>query len=228
MTGKDKCDTLREIRKSIAVANDIQFESQDCTHEGECSGTCPKCEEELGALEGEILARQMAGESTMLSGVAAGMVAQPASDDDRQEEHSFFDDLPFDDSPDFEDLAGIPLPEGQPPSVGIHLTIENSETNTVRRQAFDIREHGELILGSSPECDIVVDDACISSRQFRFYVKKNRFFSKDDVVLWIQNLGRGNSAYVNGSPFKRKMQLNDSVEIRVGPITFTIIEVMVI
>ena len=54
MNGKDKCKLLKEIREEIARENDIEFESEECTFEGDCSGTCPKCEEELRYLENEI------------------------------------------------------------------------------------------------------------------------------------------------------------------------------
>ena len=54
MNGKDKCKLLKEIREEIARENNIEFESEECTFEGECSGTCPKCEEELKYLENEI------------------------------------------------------------------------------------------------------------------------------------------------------------------------------
>jgi len=45
--GKRICQALRELRKRIADANDIPFEIEECTHEGYCPGTCPKCEGEL-------------------------------------------------------------------------------------------------------------------------------------------------------------------------------------
>lgn len=54
MNGKDKCRLLKEIREEIARENNIEFESEECTFEGDCSGTCPKCEEELRYLEREI------------------------------------------------------------------------------------------------------------------------------------------------------------------------------
>lgn len=54
MNGKEKCKLLKEIREEIARENNIEFESEECTFEGDCSGTCPKCEEELRYLENEI------------------------------------------------------------------------------------------------------------------------------------------------------------------------------
>lgn len=45
--GKRKCQLLTACRKRIAEANHIPFEIEECTHQGDCAGTCPKCEEEL-------------------------------------------------------------------------------------------------------------------------------------------------------------------------------------
>lgn len=54
MTGKEKCKFLREIRQRIASENDIPFVTQACTFQGDCKGTCPKCEAELHFLENEL------------------------------------------------------------------------------------------------------------------------------------------------------------------------------
>lgn len=54
MNGKDKCELLKGIREQIAQENDIELESEECTFEGDCTGTCPKCEDELRYLENEI------------------------------------------------------------------------------------------------------------------------------------------------------------------------------
>ena len=50
MFGKKKCKILKEIRKKIAEENDIPYVTRECTHKGECSGTCPRCEQELREL----------------------------------------------------------------------------------------------------------------------------------------------------------------------------------
>jgi hypothetical protein len=51
MTGKNKCKILKEIRSKIAKENDIPFITKECTYQGQCKGTCPKCEQELVYLE---------------------------------------------------------------------------------------------------------------------------------------------------------------------------------
>lgn len=50
MTGKEKCEFLRKIRKNMAQANGIPYEPRECNFEGECSGTCPFCEKEAADL----------------------------------------------------------------------------------------------------------------------------------------------------------------------------------
>lgn len=54
MRGKEKCKALKEIRKQIAEKNDIEFAVSECTHKGDCKGTCPKCEAELRYLERQL------------------------------------------------------------------------------------------------------------------------------------------------------------------------------
>ena len=61
MIGKKKCRILKEIRQKIADENDIPYVTQECRFQGECSGTCPKCESELRYLEKQLAARAAAG-----------------------------------------------------------------------------------------------------------------------------------------------------------------------
>ena len=42
--GKQTCKILKEIRRQIAEANDIEFITSECQYQGDCLGTCPKCE----------------------------------------------------------------------------------------------------------------------------------------------------------------------------------------
>lgn len=50
MSGKSVCHYLKELRKAAADQNGIAYEPAECHYEGECPGTCPKCEEELKTL----------------------------------------------------------------------------------------------------------------------------------------------------------------------------------
>jgi len=73
--GKQTCKILKEIRRQIAEANNIEFVTSECRYKGNCLGTCPKCEAELRYLEQELRARQLMGKAVVLAGLSAGMLA---------------------------------------------------------------------------------------------------------------------------------------------------------
>ena len=70
MDNKEKCRYLKKIRKNIADKLGIDLQQRDCAFEGECSGTCPKCQQEERALNTALLKKGMA---------LAGAVAVTAS-----------------------------------------------------------------------------------------------------------------------------------------------------
>lgn len=73
--GKQTCKILKEIRRQIAEANDIEFVTSECRYKGDCLGTCPKCEAEVRYLEQQLLKRQLMGKAVVLAGLSAGMIA---------------------------------------------------------------------------------------------------------------------------------------------------------
>ena len=73
MIGKKKCRILKEIRQKIADENDIPYVTQECRFQGECSGTCPKCECELRYLEKQLAARAAAGKRIAIAALCTGM-----------------------------------------------------------------------------------------------------------------------------------------------------------
>lgn len=75
MKGKEKCKALKEIRRQIAEENDIAFAVSECTHQGDCKGTCPKCEAELRYLERELAIRQGLGKAVAVVGISASVCA---------------------------------------------------------------------------------------------------------------------------------------------------------
>ena len=78
MTGKDKCKMLREIRRRIAEENDIELITKDCTYQGACRGTCPKCEAELRYLEQKLERRRSLGLRVSVAALAVGMTVSMA------------------------------------------------------------------------------------------------------------------------------------------------------
>ena len=49
-SGKAKCTYLRKIRNQVAKEYNLPTVPDTCEYEGDCIGTCPKCEEELREL----------------------------------------------------------------------------------------------------------------------------------------------------------------------------------
>lgn len=78
MNGKSKCKILKDIRRQIAQDNDIEFVTSECKYQGDCSGTCPKCESEVRYLEQELAKRQAAGKAIAVAGIAAALVVGAA------------------------------------------------------------------------------------------------------------------------------------------------------
>ena len=81
MNGKSKCKVLKDIRKKIAEANDIAYVTSECKYQGECAGTCPKCEAELRYLEEELAKRKNLGKIVAVAGIAATLVVASAGCD---------------------------------------------------------------------------------------------------------------------------------------------------
>ena len=70
--GKQTCKILKEIRKQIAAENDIELVVSECTYQGDCKGTCPKCEAEVRYLERELEKRQRMGKAAVFAGMSLG------------------------------------------------------------------------------------------------------------------------------------------------------------
>ncbi|MBQ9584549.1 MAG: hypothetical protein IJR20_00950 [Muribaculaceae bacterium] len=73
--GKQICETLKAIRSEIASANDIDYSPTECNHEGECAGTCPKCESEMRWLEKQLRNRQALGKAVTIAGLSVALGA---------------------------------------------------------------------------------------------------------------------------------------------------------
>ncbi len=79
MLGRAKCKILKEIRQKIADENDIPYVTRECTYQGDCSGTCPKCESELRYLERELERRQRLGKGVAVTALCTGIVVGTAA-----------------------------------------------------------------------------------------------------------------------------------------------------
>ncbi|MCL2132622.1 MAG: energy transducer TonB [Lentimicrobiaceae bacterium] len=71
--GRKVCNTLKEIRRQIAEKNEIEYATDDCRFEGECKGTCPKCDAEVKYLENELHKRTQLGKTAIIAGISLGI-----------------------------------------------------------------------------------------------------------------------------------------------------------
>ncbi len=64
------------MRRKIAEANNIPLRDRECTHTGDCAGTCPYCESEVRYLERELSKRRALGKAVGDSELFADCVCQ--------------------------------------------------------------------------------------------------------------------------------------------------------
>lgn len=83
MTGKEKCRRLKAIRKLLADRLGVDIHQVECTFEGECRGTCPKCKQEERELNAAILRRgaAVAGAAAIATSLAACVPQTPDTPD---------------------------------------------------------------------------------------------------------------------------------------------------
>ena len=76
--GKRTCEILKDVRRKIAQENDIALVERECTHEGDCPGTCPYCESEVRYLERELSKRRALGKAVTVAGIAVSTMMMGA------------------------------------------------------------------------------------------------------------------------------------------------------
>lgn len=76
--GKRTCEILKDVRRKIAQENDIALVERECTHEGDCQGTCPYCESEVRYLERELSKRRALGKAVTVAGIAVSSMMMGA------------------------------------------------------------------------------------------------------------------------------------------------------
>lgn len=69
MTGKEKCNLMRQIRRKIAQANDIIYLSTECDNDGYCLGTCPMCDAEIQYLDEQLNQKVKNGSEIQVAGI---------------------------------------------------------------------------------------------------------------------------------------------------------------
>lgn len=72
--GRATCEVLKGIRLQIARENCIDYQIDECKFEGNCSGTCPKCEADIRFLERELLKQNKLGKAVVIAGLSVGLL----------------------------------------------------------------------------------------------------------------------------------------------------------
>jgi len=84
--------------------------TSECKFQGECSGTCPKCEAELRYLEEELKKRQKAGKAIAVAGIAAALLINTTGcgGNDRVGPETLTGDVPYAETEQTEQTEQIP------------------------------------------------------------------------------------------------------------------------
>ncbi|MBE6607500.1 MAG: hypothetical protein E7633_02945 [Ruminococcaceae bacterium] len=126
MNGKKKCKILKEIRRQIAMQNDIEYITSECQHKGDCRGTCPKCEAEVRYLEKELEKRQKLGRTVAVAGIAVALaVSSVGCDEDTPSKYNELNGNVV-----IEDDQGEAVVDGEmlPPFITVSELLSLSET----------------------------------------------------------------------------------------------------
>ena len=67
------------MRRSIAEENGIALDIPECTYQGPCRGTCPRCESELRYLENALAERLRMGRTAKVAGIALALASTAAA-----------------------------------------------------------------------------------------------------------------------------------------------------
>ena len=136
MKGKSKCKILKDIRKQIAKENDIEFITSECKYQGDCLGTCPKCEAEVRYLEEELKKRKQAGKKIAVAGIAAAFTLSATSCNDF-----------------VSNIIGGPLQGDMPMPETSHETVDGEMPSVsqpvITDDSDDIVTEGELVPGET-------------------------------------------------------------------------------
>ncbi len=73
--GKNICKQLKAVRQHIAEENNIPLPQRECTYEGPCRGTCPRCEAEVQYLEQSLASRLKLGKAATVAGLSLSLAA---------------------------------------------------------------------------------------------------------------------------------------------------------
>jgi hypothetical protein len=73
-------------------------------------------------------------------------------------------------------------------------------------------DQDSVLIGRTPECDVVLYDAGVSRKHCRIFSEGNRFI--------IEDMGSSNGTKLNGEPITKKQELADGDQLTLGPVVF--------
>lgn len=151
MKGKEKCRILKEIRQKIATENDIPYVTSECKHQGDCKGTCPKCEAELQYLENELAKRRSLGKRIAVAGLVATFTFAGTACDFGQT----FNSKPTPDQTPVEDhdkLGGETLPPDENDG-DVITSVDGDAEISLPGEVLEEDEDDDFPLGGDPVTD---------------------------------------------------------------------------
>lgn len=147
---KEKCKRLKAIRKKLADGLGIDLQQRECTFEGECRGTCPKCRQEEEALNRALLGKAAAvavSAGIMLTG-CQGETGNPFGQSNIDLDKLFH--LNFLKDGKWGETEGTPIPEeltGEPPYQG---ELPGNMTSSLEELELD----GDIMMPSPEEFEL--------------------------------------------------------------------------
>ena len=146
--GKKICGYLKGIRRKIAEENDIKLDIPECTYEGECRGTCPRCEWEVQYLEKTLFERMKLGKIATISGLALGLTSCgylgfPPFQTSGMVENT--------DTENIEQADTLPLPPPPPPPPEEYYMDERNIDTTVIEEDDEGKELAGVVVVTQPQ-----------------------------------------------------------------------------
>lgn len=127
--GKKTCKILKEIRRQIAEANDIEYVVSECKYQGDCLGTCPKCESEVKYLEEQLNQRHLLGKAVVLAGISMNVITSNATPVEPIVAYEKEDSVALVDSTNV--ITGRVTDNYGDPIIGAYIKGSNKKNNTV-------------------------------------------------------------------------------------------------
>ena len=158
--GKRTCEILKDVRRKVAQENDIPLVERECTHEGDCRGTCPYCESEVRYLERELSKRRALGKAVTVAGIAVSSMMMGACHSPKTPETPFGGE-PEPTSVNTLSQTAESSPESSPEPVGGPANAPtNSErpTPAPKEEILQIVENGLCVSTDVTFGEIEIDD----------------------------------------------------------------------